>query len=210
MAASQSYINRRLHSLLGVVPIGLFLIIHFVVNHYAVDGAPAFNKAAGFMENLPFLVYLEWIFIYLPLLFHGIYGLYIAFQTSSNVGSNSFFRNWMYLFQRISGVFLVIFIGWHVWQTRIQMAMGEPLNFQMMADILSNPFFFWFYIIGVISAVFHFSNGLWSFCVTWGLTITPRSQLIVTYVTLAIFIILSVIGIRAVLAFTNPQYAMLF
>jgi succinate dehydrogenase / fumarate reductase cytochrome b subunit len=160
------------------------------------------------MESLPFLVYLEWIFIYLPLLFHGIYGLYIAFQSTSNVGNNGFFRNWMYLFQRISGVFLVIFIGWHVWQTRIQMALGEPLNFQMMADILSNPFFFWFYIIGVISAVFHFSNGLWSFCVTWGLTITPRSKLVVTYVTLAIFIILSVIGIRAVLAFTNPQIAM--
>ncbi|HEU5139918.1 MAG TPA: succinate dehydrogenase cytochrome b558 subunit [Bacillales bacterium] len=202
MAASQDYINRRIHSLLGVVPIGLFLIVHFVVNHYAVNGPESFNKASGFMESLPFLHWLEWIFIYLPLLFHGIYGLYIAFQSTSNIGSNGFFRNWMYLLQRISGVILVIFIGWHVWQTRIQMAMGEPLNFEMMADILSNPFFLWFYILGVLSAVFHFSNGLWSFCVTWGLTVTPRSQVVVTYVTLAIFIIMSVVGIRAVLAFT--------
>ncbi|HEX7066336.1 MAG TPA: succinate dehydrogenase cytochrome b558 subunit [Bacillales bacterium] len=202
MAASQDYINRRIHSLLGVVPIGLFLIIHFVVNHFAVNGAESFNKASHFMESLPFLLWLEWILIYLPLLFHGIYGLYIAFQSTSNVGSNGFFRNWMYVLQRISGVILVIFIGWHVWQTRIQMAMGETLDFQMMAEILSNPFFFWFYILGVLSAVFHFSNGLWSFCVTWGLTITPRSQVIVTYVTLAIFIIMSVVGIRAVIAFT--------
>jgi succinate dehydrogenase / fumarate reductase cytochrome b subunit len=209
MAASQSYINRRVHSLLGVIPIGLFLIVHFVVNHYAVDGASSFNKASDFMESLPFVRWLEWILIYLPLLFHGIYGLYIAFTSTSNVGSQTFFRNWMYLLQRITGVFLVIFIGWHVWQTRIQMAMGEPLNFQMMHDILSNPFFFWFYIVGVLCAVFHFSNGLWSFCVTWGLTVSPRSQLITTYVTLVIFILLSVIGIRAVVAFTNPEIAML-
>lgn len=209
MAASQNYINRRVHSLLGVIPIGLFLIVHFVVNHYAVDGASSFNKASDFMESLPFVRWLEWILIYLPLLFHGIYGLYIAFTSTSNVGSQRFFRNWMYLLQRITGVFLVIFIAWHVWQTRIQMAMGEPLNFQMMADILSNPFFFWFYIVGVLCAVFHFSNGLWSFCVTWGLTVSPRSQLITTYVTLVIFILLSVIGIRAVIAFTNPEIAMM-
>lgn len=208
MATSQNYINRRIHSLLGVVPIGLFLIVHFVINHYAVNGASAFNKAAGFMENLPFLHWLEWILIYLPLLFHGIYGLYIAFQSTSNVGSHSFFRNWMYLLQRISGVFLVIFIGWHVWQTRIQMALGQTLNYQMMHNILTNPFFFWFYIVGVLAAVFHFSNGLWSFCVTWGLTVSPRSQQVVTFVTLAIFIIMAVIGISAVIAFTNPQMAM--
>ncbi|HET7656877.1 MAG TPA: succinate dehydrogenase cytochrome b558 subunit [Bacillales bacterium] len=209
MATSRDYINRRVHSLLGVVPIGLFLIVHFVVNHYAVDSASSFNKASSFMESLPFLHWLEWILIYLPLLFHGIYGLYIAFQGTGNVGSHGYFRNWMYLLQRITGVFLVIFIGWHVWQTRIQMALGQDLNFKMMHDILTNPFFFVFYIVGVLSAVFHFSNGLWSFCVTWGLTVTPRSQQVVTYVTLAIFIILAVIGIRSVIAFTNPIYAML-
>lgn len=209
MAASRDYINRRIHSALGLFPIGLYLIIHFVVNHFAVYGPEAFNKAAGFMESLPFLHWLEWILIYIPLLFHGIYGLYIAFQATSNVGSNSFLRNWMYLLQRITGVFLVIFIGWHVWQTRIQMALGQELNFQMMADILSHPFFLVFYIVGVVSAVFHFANGLWSFLVTWGITVSPRSQVITTYVTLAIFIVLSVIGIRAVLAFTNPEMALM-
>lgn len=201
MVASRDYISRRVHSLLGVIPIGAFVILHFVVNHYATVGPEAFNKASAFMESLPFLIWLEWILIYLPLIFHGIYGLYIAFQGSSNVGNNRFLRNWMYLLQRITGVFLVIFIAWHIWQTRIAMAMGTPLNFQMMADILANPFFLVFYIVGVLSAVFHFSNGLWSFLVTWGVTVTPRSQVISTYVMLVIFIILSWIGIRAILAF---------
>lgn len=207
--ASKDYISRRVHSLLGIVPIGLFLIVHFVVNHYATVGPEAFNEASGFMESLPFLVWLEWILIYLPLLFHGIYGIYIAFQGSSNIGSNNFLRNWMYVLQRLTGIFLVIFIAWHVWQTRIAMAMGTPLNFQMMVDILENPFYFVFYIVGVLSAVFHFANGLWSFLVTWGITITPQSQRISTYVMLGLFIVLSLIGIRAVLAFVYPEMAFL-
>lgn len=207
--AGRDYISRRVHSLLGIIPIGAFVVLHFVVNHYAVDGPEAFNKASEFMESLPFLIWMEWILIYLPLIFHGIYGIYIAFQGSSNVGSERFLRNWMYVLQRFTGIFLVIFIAWHVWQTRIAMAMGTTLNFQMMADILANPFFLVFYIVGVLAAIFHLSNGLWSFLVTWGITVTPRSQLISTYVMLVIFIVLSWIGIRAVLAFVNPGLAIL-
>jgi succinate dehydrogenase / fumarate reductase cytochrome b subunit len=58
-----------------------------------------------------------------------------------------------------------------------------------------------FYIVGVISAIFHFANGLWSFAVSWGLTITPKSQKIMTYVTLVIFVVLSYIGVSAIFAF---------
>src|SRR5699024_1996918 len=106
MASNRDYISRKVHSLLGVIPIGLFLILHFVVNHYAVNGAGSFNKASHFMESLPFVHWLEWILIYIPLIFHGIYGLYIAFQGTYHLGSYSFFRNWMYALQRFSGVFL--------------------------------------------------------------------------------------------------------
>ena len=42
------------HSLLGIIPIGAFLIVHLIVNHQATQGAEAFNKAAGFMESIPF------------------------------------------------------------------------------------------------------------------------------------------------------------
>ena len=69
----------------------------------------------------------------------------------------------------------------------------------MMADILANPFMLAFYIAGVIAATFHLANGLWSFLVTWGITQSPRSQHIVTYISLAAFVILSVIGVQAIL-----------
>ncbi|MGD6853851.1 succinate dehydrogenase cytochrome b558 subunit [Bacillus infantis] len=201
MAGNREFFNRRLHSLLGVIPVGLFLVQHLVVNHFATGGEESFNKAAHFMEQLPFRYVLETVVIFLPLLFHAIYGLYIAFTAKNNAGRFSFFRNWMFLLQRVSGVVTLIFITWHVWETRVAAAFGADVNFQMMENILSNPFMFWFYIVGVISTIFHFANGLWSFAVSWGITVTPRSQLISTYVTIAIFIALSIVGIRAITAF---------
>jgi len=193
---------RRLHSLLGIIPIGLFVVQHLVINYFATRGADAFNTASDFMGNLPFVYFLEWFVIYIPLLIHAVFGIYIAFTAKSNLKRYGTFRNWMFMLQRITGVFLVIFIAWHIWQTRIQKALGAEVNFDMMAGILSNPFMLVFYIAGVLAATFHLSNGLWSFLVTWGLTQTPRSQTIVSYITIGIFLILSIIGLQAILAFT--------
>ncbi|WML30518.1 succinate dehydrogenase cytochrome b558 subunit [Neobacillus sp. OS1-32] len=201
MAGNREFFNRRLHSLLGVVPIGLFLLVHLTVNHQATGGAESFNRAANFMESLPFLHVLEILLIFLPLLYHAIYGLYIAFTGTVNTGKFGYFRNWMYLLQRITGVITLIFVAWHVWETRIAMMFGTPLNYQMMEDIFSSPFMIGFYLVGIISAIFHFSNGLWSFMVSWGITLSPRSQVISTYVTMIIFVVLSIVGIQTVFAF---------
>ncbi|MFZ4450597.1 succinate dehydrogenase cytochrome b558 subunit [Salibacterium aidingense] len=207
MAENRDFMNRRLHSLLGVIPIGVYLVQHLTVNFFATRGAEAFNGAAHFMENLPFRLFLEIFVIYLPILFHAIYGLFIVFQGKSNTRRFGFFRNWMFLLQRITGVYLLVFIAWHVWQTRVQASFGAEVNYDMMADILSSPFMLVFYIIGVLSATFHFSNGLWSFLVSWGITVNPRSQRIATYATAVIFVALSVVGMSALLAFINPDLA---
>ena len=111
---------RRLHSLLGVIPLGVFLIQHLLVNFTATYSEEAFNFAAGIMGNLPFVILLEIFIIYLPILFHGIYGIYIAFTAKNNVGRYGTYRNWMFVLQRISGVVAFIFITVHVYQTRFQ------------------------------------------------------------------------------------------
>ncbi|AST92783.1 MULTISPECIES: succinate dehydrogenase cytochrome b558 subunit [Sutcliffiella] len=201
MAQNNEFLLRRLHSLLGVIPVGLFLIQHLVVNHFATKGPEAFNKAAHFMENLPFRYALEIFVIFLPILFHAIYGLYIAFTAKNNVSNYGFVRNWMFLLQRVTGVITFVFIIWHVWETRVQAAFGADVNYSMMEGILSSTPMFWFYVVGVISTIFHFANGLWSFLVSWGITVTPRAQLIATYVTIGIFLALSYVGISALLAF---------
>ncbi|NSL51552.1 succinate dehydrogenase cytochrome b558 subunit [Calidifontibacillus erzurumensis] len=207
MAKDREFLNRRLHSLLGIIPVGLFLVEHLLVNHFATRGASAFNAAANFMANLPFVHFLEVFLIFLPLLYHAVYGLYIAFTAKNNVSRFGYFRNWMFLLQRVTGIITLIFVVWHVWQTRIAAAFGAEVNFDMMTNILDNPAMLVFYIVGVLSAVFHFSNGLWSFFVSWGLTITPRSQQVSTYVTMGIFVLISIVAMRALFAFLDPQLA---
>ncbi len=201
MAGNREFFNRRLHSLLGVIPVGVYLTLHLVVNHFATKGAEEYNAAVEFMGNLPFLIFLEIFIIYLPILYHAIYGLYVAFTAKSNLNNYNTFRNWMFVLQRITGVIILIFIAWHVWETRIAAAFGADVNFEMMENIVSNPFMLGFYIVGIVCAVFHFANGLWSFFVSWGITVTPRSQHISTYITMGIFVVLSIIGVRAILAF---------
>ncbi|MEH7811141.1 succinate dehydrogenase cytochrome B558 [Bacillus toyonensis] len=203
----REYTFRNWHSLMGVIPVGVFLTQHLIVNNFATRGAEAFNKAAGFMELLPFRYALEIFIIFLPILYHAIYGLYIAFTAKNNAVSYGYFRNWMFVFQRISGIVTLIFISWHVWETRIQAMLGKEVNYDMMADILNNPAMFAFYLVGVVSTIFHFANGLWTFCISWGITVSPRSQRISTYVTLAIFLGLSYVGVSALLAFIDPQLA---
>ncbi|WP_144510993.1 succinate dehydrogenase cytochrome b558 subunit [Bacillus sp. FJAT-22090] len=202
MSKDREFYWRRLHSLLGIIPVGLFLTQHLVVNHFATKGEDAFNKASGFMGNLPFVIILEIFVIYLPLMFHAFYGIYIAFTAKNNPKRFGTLRNYLFILQRFTGIFLVVFIAWHVFETRFQAAIGaKEVNFNMMADILSNPWMLGFYIVGVISATFHLANGIWSFLVSWGITQSAASQRIVTYVTLVIFLALSVVGVQALLAF---------
>lgn len=204
--ATSEFFQRRLHSLLGIIPVGAFLSIHLTVNYMATRGPEAFNRGAEFMENLPFLLVLEWVFIYLPLLYHALYGLLIVYQARNNVTNYGYFRNIMFLLQRYTGIITFIYVTWHIWQTRVQKVFGVEVNYDMMADILNNNFYFVLYLIGVVAAVFHFSNGIWSFLVSWGITIGPRSQRISSYVTMTLFVLLSIVAVSALLAFRNPEY----
>ena len=203
MSKNREFLWRRLHSLLGVIPVGLFLVFHLSLNFTATGGSEAYNDATGMMELIPhwLLLIIEWVVIYIPLMFHAFYGVYIAFTATHNTKRFGTFRNWMFRIQRMTGIFLVVFVAWHIWQTRIQKALGDTVDFDMMADIVANPWMLAFYIVGILSATFHLSNGLWSFLVSWGITQSPKSQKIVTYISMAFFVVISVVGVMAILAF---------
>ena len=105
MAGKNEFYMRRLHSLLGVIPVGLFVVQHLIINHFATRGEEAFNNASNFMGNLPFVIFLEFAVIYIPILFHGILGLYIAFTANNNPVRLGYFRNWMFKFNGLRAFF---------------------------------------------------------------------------------------------------------
>jgi succinate dehydrogenase / fumarate reductase cytochrome b subunit len=207
-----SYYFRKIHSLLGVIPVGFFLIEHLLTNYAAVDGHVAFVRQIDWLNSLPLVLFLEIFGIWLPLLYHGVYGLYVAYQSRNNVSNFGYFRNQMFFMQRVTGVLTFIFVAWHFFETRFQVSLGNVNHGELgltMHHIATNPVMFTIYVIGIIAAVFHFSNGMWSFLVSWGITVGPRAQRISTFVWLGVFVVMAVMFIMSLTAFTDTQFEQL-
>jgi succinate dehydrogenase / fumarate reductase cytochrome b subunit len=192
------FILRKLHSLTGVVPIGAFLLEHFFTNSYALSGPAAFDRAVEDLLRLPYVVWIEWLVILLPILFHGVYGLVITASAKPNAGSYGYVRNWLYFFQRVTGVVAFVFIFFHLLHFRFS---GERPDFAQVARLFENPAWVVFYALGVLSVVYHFANGLWLFLINWGITIGERAQRVSAWACAGIGIVLLVVGLRVIRAF---------
>lgn len=206
----KGFYTRKLHSLLGVIPLGFFILEHLLTNFSAVEGgSEAFKASVAFLNSLPLVLLLELFGIWLPILFHGVYGMYIAFQAKPNNAQFNNERNFRYLMQRISGVIVFVFVIWHVYETRFQVALGNVTHEELggvMHAIVMNPIFFALYVIGVIAAAFHFTNGLWSFLVSWGITVGPRAQRVSSKICMVMFVIISVMFVWSLVAFRNVEF----
>ncbi|CAM4341139.1 succinate dehydrogenase cytochrome b558 subunit [Paenibacillus xylanexedens] len=206
----KGFYSRKLHSLLGVIPLSLFFVEHLVTNFTAVEGGKeAFYGAVAFLNGLPLVIVIEALLIWLPLFYHGVYGLYIAYQAKPNVGRYGNERNWRYTLQRVSGIITFVFVIWHVWETRVQIALGNVSHEEIggvIHDAVTNPITFAIYMISVVAASYHFANGLWSFLVSWGITVGPRAQRVSSYVCMSLFAIISIMFIVSLFAFRSIDF----
>jgi succinate dehydrogenase / fumarate reductase cytochrome b subunit len=205
-----SFLWRKLHSLLGIVPIGAFLIEHLLSNFEATKGAVAYGEQVRFLNSLPMVRVLEWAFIFLPILYHGLYGVYIWLRGKSNIVYYPFAGNWMYVAQRYTGLIAVVYIGYHVATQRF-MGVSLPENpaysFAKVHNELTNPLILAFYIVAMIAVCWHFAYGVWLFAAKWGITpgVTARKRF--GYVCLALGVLLAGLGIVSIFAFVGPAAA---
>lgn len=200
----KDFIIKRIHSLLGIFPIGAFLVQHFFSNSYALISPEAFNEHSAFLVSLPLVVLIELGVIYLPILAHIIFGFIIIYKGRNNVTHYGYFRNWMYFAQRVTGILATIFVVTHTYTTRISHFIhGETFTFNDMATTLQDPFWFWFYAVGMVSVTFHFCNGIWSFLITWGITVSQKAQRAVSALTMAAFVLMTVWGFVFMNAFLS-------
>ncbi|MDI6879534.1 MAG: succinate dehydrogenase cytochrome b558 subunit [Desulfitobacteriaceae bacterium] len=190
------FLIRRIHSLLGLLPIGVFLTFHLFLNLSAQGGAAQYDKVIGTMRNFPGIFVIELIVIFMPIAVHAVYGTWVVYTGQSNLLKYRYARNWFYIIQRVSGLYTVVFVITHVWALRV----GEA-SFAALQHLVTNPWGLVFYALGIIFAVFHFANGLWAFAITWGLTIGPQSQKIWSYVCTLLFIVITVVGLSDLSAF---------
>ncbi len=212
---------RRLHSLTGLVPLGAYMCVHLTTNASLLNGVPTFQRAVFLIHSLGrVLPLVEWGFIFAPLLFHAVLGVWIAKTGKSNVSHYRFTANKRYTWQRWTGLIAFVFLMVHVlhlhgwfhaepWLNLIgKLGMGgfKPYN-AASSLIMQMDGFIWptFYFVGVMACVYHLANGLWTAGITWGLWISPKAQARATKVCVAFGVVLAVIGTAAWWAAVAPS-----
>ena len=122
-----------------------------------------------------------------------------------NVSNYGYERNLQYTLQRITGILALVFILFHFFTTRGWFYLsGVETNYARMHDFMMNPVFLLIYIVGTISCLYHLTNGIFTFCITWGLTVGPRAQTMVNRACVALFLAFSVMAVVTLISFRAP------
>ncbi len=210
---------RRLHSLTGIVPIGAFLLNHLLTNSTAFLGSDHFDAHVEWINDLPWLLAIEILFIFTPLAFHGILGIAIAWQGRLNATQYPYLDNWRYTLQRVTAWITIVFVLVHLAHFRFanwfggeeyKLARPDFFDFTQQGFLhLWLPTWLWMviYASGLSAAVYHLCNGLVTFCITWGLVIGVPSRKRVSMAAGALGVVLMIWGVTSLYALTSMRSA---
>jgi len=203
-----SFVLRRLHSLSGIVPVGLFLIEHFISNAFATRGPAAYSKQVELLSGFPFVFYLELFGIWIPIAYHGLYGLYIWYRGDGNVSEYPWTGNWLYTSQRWTGAIAFFYMGWHTYTMRfsgIHILTHPGAAFGKVQAEFQSPWAVAFYAVAILCASWHFAYGLWLFAAKWGITTGDRARRKFGYVCVVIALLFIGVGAATMYSFlTTP------
>lgn len=155
---------RRLHALSGVVPLGIFLVVHLVANASAMSGSEAYARIAR-----PIAFPIALVAIYAPLAFHALYGTWMVIKRERPLVPHPNER--ILLLQRIASFVLLAFLAFHVWTLRLWRVRtgADPLTlYTRLTEHLSwtwggIPVVSVVYVFGLAAAAFHLAYGIWTF-----------------------------------------------
>lgn len=178
-----------------------------------MSGEKVFNDAVSDIHHIPYLLFAEIGGIFLPLVYHSVYGIIISAEARPNNILYGYKRNWFYTFQRATGIFLFFFILFHILNFRFGLVPG--LNTTPVAghanqafDIVSREFSItWvmiLYILGIAATAWHLAYGFWLFAVDWGIVIGEKAQKYALYACIALAAGLFAVGANAAVSFVKP------
>ncbi|PLX43744.1 MAG: hypothetical protein C0609_07470 [Deltaproteobacteria bacterium] len=162
---------RKLHSFTGILFLGYFLLYH-------LQGELPYDSMLS-----------RELFLYIPLTFHAIYGLWIVFEARPNFMTFPLIRNGMFLMQRVTGLIILPFVILHA------LAMNHSVGYD------SEGWFLALWYAGVVAAVFHLANGLFGAAIHWGITVGDRSQRVLVGVAFLTFAVLAAFGVNTLVNF---------
>ena len=212
--ARHDFLIRRLHSLSGLVPVGAYMVVHLVTNASVLESPAAFQKNVYTIHSLGSLLpVVEWVFIFIPLLFHAILGVVIVGGGMPNSSQYRYGPNYRYTLQRATGMIAFVFIMIHVfhmhgwfhfdlWLEKVAKPLGgaqfAPYNAASTGGMaLQSSVMVAIYLVGVLSCVYHLANGIWTMGITWGVWTSPAAQERASKVCSGFGILLAILSVGA-------------
>src|SRR5689334_21742341 len=108
LPSSKSFWLGKIFSLFGIAPLGIYVVLHLYNNLRSLSGEQAFNDHLAQARSLPFIVPIMILIIWVPIVFHGVYGLMNMSRARPNLARFPFFENLKYVLQRLSGIGLLL------------------------------------------------------------------------------------------------------
>jgi succinate dehydrogenase / fumarate reductase cytochrome b subunit len=206
--------------LLGIVPLGLYMVVHLTTNASLLNGPETFQRAVYLIHSPgKLLPLIEWGLIFAPLVFHAAIGVWIAKTGKANSSQYQFASNKRYTWQRWTGFIALAYLFFHILHLHGWFHAGfwlnaiHPIGFGSFrpynaASTLVAAMQGWvwppLYLIGMLACVYHLANGLWTAGITWGLWISPAAQARASKICVVIGLGLAVMGVSAWWAAVSP------
>jgi succinate dehydrogenase / fumarate reductase cytochrome b subunit len=180
------------------------------VNSNPLLGERHFNEAVSDLQQIPYILFVEIGFIFIPLLYHALYGLFITWEMRPNNLKYPYARNWFYTVQRVTGIILFFFILFHLLNFRFGLIPGlnetsvahrPDLAYRIVSDEFQTPWILAIYFVGIVSTIWHFANGIWLFAVDWGIVIGERAQRLTGYACIGFGVLLLALWLNVTAAF---------
>lgn len=199
-------------SVFGVVPLGVYVVLHLWTNMQSFLGPKAFNTALENSRHYAGFIFLEVFGLALPLVIHAVLGIAEIFRgrlspSPIRYGYLDYTRFWL---QRLAGLGLAAFIIAHVIKARLfpdpqyQTLTGHESWLGMHVG-LSEPITFVIYLLGLLGVCYHLANGLHTASMRLGLVVSEGGRRRMTVFSAVVFVVLLAMSTIALSGFKPFQ-----
>jgi succinate dehydrogenase / fumarate reductase, cytochrome b subunit len=184
----------RVHALTGAIPLAGYLLLHLLTQSSVLGSGAAYVAWTRRIDAVPWMRGIEFLVIDVPLGIHVLTGLCHLFSGQGLFSGRSLSgqgllsgqavvtRNgWVgrrgRALQQGSGLVLLGFLGFHVWQFRGRSWLGELDRSDFLPELCASlsstawggiPVVALVYLLGVAAAALHAGQGLYHACRAWG------------------------------------------
>jgi succinate dehydrogenase / fumarate reductase cytochrome b subunit len=200
--ARSSFLQARLASGFGILPLGVWTFAHLWHNLAAFDGAHAWESAVTEYPH-PIAEAITWVVVLLPLALHTVWGVTRLASGRPDNLRYPFYANHKYLLQRLAAVGIFFFLGAHLWLAMIRPRVFEG-HAEPFVDIAQQMHFHTptlvVYVLGTLGIAYHLANGVHTFCMGWGVVSSRRALRRLEWLAILLFAALLVMSWGAIYA----------